>query len=70
MDLLTLSLEDTPPGVVADMVADLGKDKAITAVSDRIRKSPLGQMLPNAALRALAKELVDSVIGSGDGVYF
>ena len=70
MDLLALSLEDTPPGVVADMVADLGKDKAITAVSDRIRKSPLGQILPNAALRALAKELVDSVIGSGGGVYF
>lgn len=70
MNLLALSLEDTPPDVVADLVARLGKDKAVTAVSGRIRKSALGQMLPNAALRALAKELVESVIGSDRGLHF
>jgi hypothetical protein len=70
MELLALTLEDTPPGVVAELVADLGKDKAIKAVIGRIRKSPLGQMLPNAAVLTLAEGVVDSVIGSGGEPYF
>lgn len=70
MDLLASSLEDIPPDVVADMVAELGKDKAIKALVGRIRKSPLGQVLPDAAIRTIAKEMVHSVIASGDALKF
>jgi hypothetical protein len=35
------------------------------ALSERIRKSPLGVMLPEKMLRELAKGIVDGVIATG-----
>jgi cellulose synthase operon protein C len=62
-ELLSVSLEDTPPQMVKSMVEKLGKRQAVTALIDRLRASPLGDM-PEPLLRKVAMMLVESVIGT------
>jgi hypothetical protein len=64
-ELLAIGLEDTPPDMVKRMIAKLGQHRAVMALSERIRKSPLGVMLPEKMLRELAKGIVDGVIATG-----
>jgi len=59
-EMLAMGLEDTPPDMVKRMIEKLGQRKAVTALVDRIRASPLGAM-PEPLLRALAESIVDSV---------
>src|SRR6516165_11951677 len=61
-ELLAIGLEDTPPDMVKRMIAKLGQHRAVMALSERIRKSRLGVMLPEKMLRELAKGIVESVI--------
>jgi tetratricopeptide (TPR) repeat protein len=61
--LLSASLEDTPPEVVMSMVKKLGRRQAVTALVDRLRKTPLGT-LPEPMLRQIAETLVESVIAT------
>jgi tetratricopeptide (TPR) repeat protein len=61
--LLSASLEDTPPDVVMSMVKKLGQRQAVTALVDRLRKTPLGT-LPEPMLRKIAETLVESVIAT------
>ena len=69
-DLLAMSLENAPPDMVKRMIAKLGQRGAVTALVDRIRTSPLGAVLPEKALRELAKGIVDSLIAtSGRSVH-
>jgi uroporphyrinogen-III synthase len=65
-----MSLENAPPDMVKRMIAKLGQRGAVTALVDRIRTSPLGAVLPEKALRELAKGIVDSLIAtSGRSVH-
>jgi hypothetical protein len=57
-----LGLEDINPSLIASLIIDLGRDKAIAAVKSKLRKSPLGRMMPETLVRGLAKDMVDSVI--------
>jgi cellulose synthase operon protein C len=63
-ELLAIGLEDTPPEMVKRMIAKLGQRRAVMALVERIRTSPLGAMLPEKMLRELAKGIVDSVIAT------
>jgi hypothetical protein len=62
-DLLTASLEDTPPDMVKSMIEKLGQHQAVTVLVNRLRASPLGSM-PETLLRRLAKSLVETVIAT------
>jgi hypothetical protein len=64
-ELLAIGLEDTPPDMVKRMIAKLGRHRAVMALDERIRTSPLGAMLPEKMLRELAKGIVDSIIATG-----
>jgi hypothetical protein len=63
-ELLAIGLEDTPPDMVKRMIAKLGQRRAVMALVERIRTSPLGAMLPEKMLRELAKGIVNSVIAT------
>ena len=63
LELLAVGLEDTPPDMVKRMIEKLGRRQAVTALVDRIRATPLGDM-PEPLLRELAKNIVESVIAT------
>jgi tetratricopeptide (TPR) repeat protein len=62
-ELLSASLEDTPPEMVISMVKKLGERRAVAALVDRLRASHLRTM-PEPMLRQLARNLVESVIAT------
>jgi hypothetical protein len=61
--LLAMSLEDTPPEMVERLVAKLGRERAIAAVLERLRRTPVGELFPVKNIRKVAEEMVNSVCG-------
>jgi tetratricopeptide (TPR) repeat protein len=61
--LLEVSLEETPPKMVERLVAKLGRERAISAVLERLRRTPLGQLFPVENVRRVAEEMVDMAGG-------
>jgi cellulose synthase operon protein C len=62
--LLALSLQDTPPEMVRDLVASLGEGRAIKSLVNRLRKSLLGPIVPDDLIHDLAKVMVESAMPS------
>jgi cellulose synthase operon protein C len=61
--LLAASLDETPPEMVERLVARLGPKQAISAVLERLRLTPLGELFPVENLRGVAEEMVNSLCG-------
>ena len=61
--LLAVSLEETPPEMVERLVAKLGRERAISAVLERLRRTPVGELFPVANIRRVAEEMVNSICG-------
>jgi hypothetical protein len=61
--LLAMSLEETPPEMVERLVAKLGRERAISAVLERLRRTPVGELFPVENIRRVAEEMVNSICG-------
>ena len=61
--LLSASLEETPPEMVERLVARLGRERAIAAVLERLRRTPIGELFPVEKLRIVAEAMVNSEDG-------
>jgi tetratricopeptide (TPR) repeat protein len=61
--LLEVSLEETPPEVVERLIAKLGRERAIAAVLERLRRTPIGEFFPVEKVRKVAEEMVNSLCG-------
>jgi len=61
--LLAVSLEETPPEMVERLVAKLGRERAISAVLERLRRTPVGELFPVENIRRVAEEMVNSICG-------
>ena len=61
--LLAVSLEETPPEMVERLVAKLGRERAISAVLERLRRTPVGELFPVENIRRVAEEMVNSMSG-------
>jgi tetratricopeptide (TPR) repeat protein len=61
--LLAVSLEETPPEMVERLVAKLGRERAISAVLERLRRTPIGELFPVESIRRVAEEMVNSMCG-------
>ena len=61
--LLAVSLEETPPEMVERLVAKLGRERAILAVLERLRRTPVGELFPVENIRRVAEEMVNSICG-------
>ena len=61
--LLAMSLDETPPEVVERLVAKLGRDRAISTVLERLRRTPVGEIFPVENIRRVAEEMVNTVCG-------
>jgi len=55
--------EDTPPEMVYRLVAKLGGERAIGAVLERLRRTPVGELFPVENIRRVAEEMVNSICG-------
>jgi tetratricopeptide (TPR) repeat protein len=61
--LLAMSLEETPPEMVERLVAKLGRERAISTVLERLRRTPVGGIFPVENIRRVAEEMVNTVCG-------
>jgi len=61
--LLAMSLEETPPEMVERLVVKLGRERAISAVLERLRRTPIGKLFPVEDIRRVAEEMVSTVFG-------
>jgi hypothetical protein len=61
--LLGVSLEETPPEMVERLVAKLGRERAIAAVLERLRRTPVGELFPVENIRRVAEGMVNTVCG-------
>jgi tetratricopeptide (TPR) repeat protein len=61
--LFDMSLQETPPEMVERLVAKLGRERAVSAVLERLRRPPLGDLFPVENIRRVAEEMVNTVSG-------
>src|SRR5260370_15611675 len=61
--LLAVSLEETPLEMVERLIAKLGRERAISAVLERLRQTPVGELFPVENIRRVAEEMVNSICG-------
>jgi hypothetical protein len=57
--LLAASLDEMPPEMVTRLVARLGPKQAISAVIERLRRTPFGDLFPVENLRRVAEAMVN-----------
>jgi tetratricopeptide (TPR) repeat protein len=62
-ELLAMTLEDTPPEMVERLVAKHGRERAIAAVVERLRRTPVGELFPVENICRVAEEMVNTVCG-------
>ena len=62
-ELLAMSLEETPPEMVERLVVKLGRERAISTVLERLRRTSVGKLFPVENVRKVAEEMVKMVSG-------
>jgi hypothetical protein len=45
------------------LVAKLGRERAISAMLERLRRTPVGELFPVENIRRVAEEMVNSISG-------